>query len=117
MDFGRLGLVWDPVTERRWVARAQVIVLSHSRHSFVWPIFHQKLTDVIEGLEAAWSFFYGNPKYLVIDFSIEVTCLHPRRVSESQATGERIAACVTHIVGYTVWQRKRPPVGMVSTAS
>ena len=82
MDFGRLGLVWDPATGRRRVAWALVIVLSHSRHSFVWPLFHQKLSDVIEGLEAAWSFFGGLPKYLVIDnFPAAVAgadSLHPR---------------------------------------
>ena len=44
-----------------------VIVLCHSRHCFVWPMQQQKLADVIAGLEAAWAFFGGMPKYLVID--------------------------------------------------
>ncbi|HZA23776.1 MAG TPA: hypothetical protein VFA32_14445 [Dehalococcoidia bacterium] len=39
LDFGRLGLVWDPDTGRRRVAWALVIVLPYSRHSFVWPLF------------------------------------------------------------------------------
>lgn len=30
-----------------------------SRHQFVWPSLGQTLQDVIEGLEAAWSFFGG----------------------------------------------------------
>ena len=67
MDFGRLGLIEDPATGRRRVAWALIIVLTYSRHSFVWPTFSQKLVDVIEGLEAAWAFFEGVPKYLVID--------------------------------------------------
>jgi transposase len=67
LDFGRLGLVWDPETGRRRLAWALVIVLSHSRHSFVWPLFHQRLTDVVEGLESAWACFQGIPRYLVID--------------------------------------------------
>lgn len=67
MDFGRLGLMLDPETGRRWVVWAQVIVLGYSRHSFVWPMFHQQLGDVIEGLEAAWDFFQGMPRYLVLD--------------------------------------------------
>ena len=54
MDFGRLGLMEDPETGRRRVVWALIIVLSYSRHSFVWPTFSQKLVDVIEGLEAAW---------------------------------------------------------------
>ena len=33
---------------------ALIIVLTYSRHSFVWPTFSQKLVDVIEGLEAAF---------------------------------------------------------------
>ena len=37
------------------------------RHCFVWPTFGQKLEDVIAGLESAWAFFGGIPRYLVID--------------------------------------------------
>ena len=82
MDFGRLGLIEDPETGRRRAVWALIIVLSYSRHSFVWPTFSQKLVDVIEGLEAAWAFFEGVPKYLVIDnFPAAVAGvdpLHPR---------------------------------------
>ena len=82
MDFGRLGLIEDPETGRRRVVWALIIVLTYSRHSFVWPTFSQKLVDVIEGLEAAWAFFEGVPKYLVIDnFPAAVAGvdpLHPR---------------------------------------
>lgn len=67
MDFGRLGLVLDTESGRNRVAWALVVVLSYSRHSFVWPMFHQQLEDVIQGLEAAWAFFGGIPRYLVID--------------------------------------------------
>ena len=67
MDFGRLGLIEDPEAGRRRAVWALIIVLTYSRHSFVWPTFSQKLVDVIEGLEAAWAFFEGVPKYLVID--------------------------------------------------
>jgi hypothetical protein len=67
LDFGRLGLVWDPNTGRRRVAWALVIVLAYSRHCFVWPLFQQQLPDVIQGLEAAWAFFQGMPRYLVLD--------------------------------------------------
>ena len=82
MDFGRLGLMEDPETGRRRVVWALIIVLTYSRHSFVWPTFSQKLVDVIEGLEAAWAFFEGVPNYLVIDnFPVAVAGvdpLHPR---------------------------------------
>ena len=61
---------------------ALIIVLSYSRHCFVWPTYSQKLEDVIAGLETAWAFFGGVPKYLVIDnFPAAVAGpdpLHPR---------------------------------------
>ena len=66
-DFGRLGMITDPATGKRKAVWAMVIVLCHSRHCFVWPMQQHKLPDVIAGLEAAWAFFGGMPKYLVID--------------------------------------------------
>ncbi len=66
-DFGRLGMITDPATGKRKAVWAMVIVLCHSRHCFVWPMQQHKLEDVIAGLEAAWAFFGGMPKYLVID--------------------------------------------------
>ena len=52
-DFGRLGMITDPATGRRRVVWALIIVLSYSRHCFVWPTHSQQLEDVIAGLEAA----------------------------------------------------------------
>jgi transposase len=66
-DFGWLGMITDPATGQRKAVWVMVIVLGHSCHCFVWPIQQQKLLDVIAGLEAAWAFFGGIPKYLVID--------------------------------------------------
>ena len=81
-DFGRLGMITDPATGKRRVVWALIIVLSYSRHCFVWPTHSQKLEDVIAGLEAAWAFFGGVPRYLVIDnFPAAVAGsdpLHPR---------------------------------------
>ena len=81
-DFGRLGMITDPATGRRKVVWALIIVLSYSRHCFVWPTHSQKFEDVVVGLEAEWAFFGGVPKYLVIDnFPAAVAGsdpLHPR---------------------------------------
>lgn len=66
-DFGRLGPLVDPATGRRQTVWALSIVLSYSRHSFVRPLVHQTLEAVIEGLEAAWAFFGGIPRRLVLD--------------------------------------------------
>ena len=67
LDFGRLGYIEDPATDRRCAVWALLVVLVHSRHSFLWPSYSQKLEEVIAGLEAAWEFFGGIPKYRVID--------------------------------------------------
>ena len=75
-------MITDPATGKSKVVWALILVLSHSRHCFVWPTHSQKLEDVIAGLEAAWAFFGGVPRYLVIDnFPAAVAGadpLHPR---------------------------------------
>ena len=80
-DFGRLGMMTDPATGRRRAVWAMVIVLCHSRHCFLWPMQRQTLEDVIAGLESAWAFFGGIPKYLVIDnfpaAVVDTDPLHP----------------------------------------
>ena len=82
LDFGRLGYIEDAEGVRRRVVWALIVVLAHSRHGFVWPTYSQRLEDVIAGLEAAWAFFGGVPRYLVIDnFPAAVAgadALHPR---------------------------------------
>ncbi|HEU4629651.1 MAG TPA: IS21 family transposase [Gemmatimonadaceae bacterium] len=67
IDFGRLGLVWDPLTGRRRTAWALVVVLACSRHQYVHVSFSQRLRDVIEGLEDAWAFFGGVVRRVVLD--------------------------------------------------
>ena len=90
LDFGRLGFIHDPETGRRCAVWALIVVLAHSWHSFVWPTYSQKLEEVIAGLEAAWTFFGGIPKYLVIDnFPAAVAgadSLHPRLTRASWNT-------------------------------
>jgi transposase len=57
VDFGRLGLLQDG--DRRRVCQGLIFTPCVSRYSFVWPTFRQRTEDVIEGFEAAWSFFGG----------------------------------------------------------
>lgn len=66
-DFGRLGPLFDPTTGRRRILWALNIVLVFSRHQFAWPLFQQTLEEVIAGLEAAWRYFAGIPRRVVID--------------------------------------------------
>ena len=66
-DFGRMGIMFDPHTERRRVVHALILVAVWSRHMFVWLTFGQKTEDVIAGLDAAWSFFGGVFPILIPD--------------------------------------------------
>ncbi len=66
-DFGRMGILFDPATERRRVVHALIVVAVVSRHMFVWLTFGQRTDDVIGGLEAAWSFFGGVFPILIPD--------------------------------------------------
>lgn len=65
MDFGEMGRVETGLgPQRLWVL---VVVLSYSRHTFVYPLFEQTLPAICEGLDAAWAFFGGVPKRVVPD--------------------------------------------------
>src|SRR6266511_376562 len=66
-DFGRLGYLVDPETGRKRLVWGLLVVLVYSRHSFVWPLLLQTLEEVIAGFEAAWRFFGGVPRTLVLD--------------------------------------------------
>jgi transposase len=59
VDFGRMGLVFDPVTGRNRVVHALIFTACVSRHCFVWLTHRQTTEAVIAGCEAAWAFFGG----------------------------------------------------------
>jgi len=59
VDFGRLGLLFDSVTQRQRVCQALIFTPGVSRYTFVWLTFSQTVTDVIAGFEAAWGFYRG----------------------------------------------------------
>jgi transposase len=59
VDFGRMGVLFDSVTQRRRVVHALLFTACYSRHQFVWLTFRQTTEAVIEGFEAAWVFFGG----------------------------------------------------------
>ena len=59
IDFGRMGLLFDPDTGRDRVVQALIFTAVFSRHCFVWLTFRQTIDAVIAGCEAAWAFFGG----------------------------------------------------------
>jgi transposase len=62
IDFGRLGLMHDPDTDRRRSLHALIFTAVLSRHMIVWLSFTQTLADVIAGSEAAWAYFGCSPR-------------------------------------------------------
>jgi transposase len=67
IDFGRMGLLFDPGSGRRRVVHALVVTACCSRHCLVWLTFHQTTEAVIAGLEAAWVFFGGVFRVVIPD--------------------------------------------------
>ncbi len=67
IDFGRMGLIFDPASGRRRWVWALIFTACYSRHCFVWLTYRQRLVDVIEGCEAAWVFFGGVFKVVIPD--------------------------------------------------
>ena len=67
VDFGRMGLINDPASGRDRLVWALIFTASYSRHCFVWLSFRQTTEAVIEGFEAAWSFFNGVFKVVIPD--------------------------------------------------
>ena len=59
IDFGRMGSLHDPAADRIRAAYVLIFTACFSRHCFVWVSFSQTTEAVIDGCEAAWSFFGG----------------------------------------------------------
>lgn len=67
VDFGELGLVFDPAAGRRRKLHALVVTLVHSRHQYVYLTHRQDLNALITGIEEAWEFLGGVARRLVLD--------------------------------------------------
>jgi transposase len=67
VDYGLLGTWFDPVTARRRRVWAFVMVLSFSRHMFVWVTFTMDQHHWTEAHAAAFEYFGGVPARIVVD--------------------------------------------------
>ena len=67
VDYGKLGMWWDPDTERRRAVWAFVLVLACSRHMFVRPVLTMDQRAWTQAHVDAFSFFAGAPARLVPD--------------------------------------------------
>jgi transposase len=66
-DFGLLGHWLDPGTDRRRRVYGLLVTLCCSRYAFLAITLRQDLVAVLDGLEAAWAFFGGVVRRLVVD--------------------------------------------------
>src|SRR5215831_1468351 len=85
LDFGYLGLLFDPVSGRQRKVHALIFTACYSRHMFVWLSFTQTLAAFVAGCEAAWVFFGGVFKVLVPDNASAV-------VADADAVNPRFTA-------------------------
>ena len=67
VDFGKLGIIYDPVSGRKRLLRALVVTLTFSRHQYVYTTYSQDLNSLISGIEEAWEFFNGVVRRVVLD--------------------------------------------------
>ncbi len=66
IDFGLMGRITDEEGVMRKLY-ALIVTLSSSRYQFVWPTLRQTTEEICAGLDAAWRFFAGVPKHIVLD--------------------------------------------------
>jgi transposase len=66
VDFGLMGYVTTPQGQRRKL-HVLIVTLSMSRYEFVYPTFVQTVEALCDGLDAAWRFFGGVAKRVVLD--------------------------------------------------
>jgi len=67
VDFGRMGMIFDPGAGKPRVLHALVVTLVSSRHQYVYLTHRQDLDALIAGIEEAWESFGGITRRLVID--------------------------------------------------
>lgn len=84
VDFTDLGWMEDAQSGKRRKLQALVFTAVYSRHLFVWPCFDQRTPTVIEGMEAAWDFFGGVFRVVIIDNLKSV-------VSQADALGPQLS--------------------------
>ena len=66
VDFGLVGWIPDEAG-RLHKLHVLVVTLSHSCYQFVWPTYRQTTDELCAGLDAAWRFFDGVARRVVLD--------------------------------------------------
>jgi hypothetical protein len=119
VDFGRLGKIYDPETERNRIVSALIVTLGFSRHQYVHVGFSQKLPELIDGLEHAWDYFGGIVARVVLDNLKQAVVRSDRYEPEFQRTFNEYAehrgfvidpAVARHAQGKPIVERAVPYV-------
>jgi transposase len=67
VDFGSVGLLYDPVTKRMRTAYVFVATLGYSRHQYAELVFEQKIATWIALHKRTFEYFGGVPKRVIPD--------------------------------------------------
>ncbi|GBD91478.1 integrase core domain protein [bacterium BMS3Abin04] len=67
VDYVKVGLLFDPVTEKRRTVYSFIGTLSYSRHKYVEIVYSQDQKSFVESHVRMFKFFGGVPKTIVID--------------------------------------------------
>lgn len=67
VDFGTLGMWWDPIAGKKRRLHAFIMVLGHSRHMFVWVTPRMDQQAWVQAHIEAFSFFAVVPSRVVLD--------------------------------------------------
>lgn len=67
VDYGTVGRLYDPVTQRRKTVHAFIGTLSFSRHKFVEFVFSQNQQSFVKSHVTMFEFFSGVTKTIIVD--------------------------------------------------
>ncbi|MEW5842244.1 MAG: IS21 family transposase [Bacteroidota bacterium] len=67
IDYGKMGTIIDPLTNKRRTVYAFIGTLSYSRHKYVQFVYSQSQQSFVNSHVNMFNFFCGAPKILVID--------------------------------------------------
>ena len=67
IDYGKVGLLYDPLMKKNRILYAFIGTLSHSRHKFVEFTFKQTQQSFVQSHVTMFQFFGGVPSVIIID--------------------------------------------------
>lgn len=102
VDFGRLGLVFDPEAGRKRMLWALLVILVFSRHQYMHLTHSQKLWDLIGGMDDAWAFFGGVTSRVSLDNLKQAVAKGDRYDPAFQRTFEEYAKHCGFVIDSTV---------------